>query len=594
MTLQQLSTWLRRHRFDVALLLLLSGYSLVSRLITLEPVELSGDPLDYWYFVKQWFYGGEFGSFDHHDARFGIHIWLFAVQLIFGESAQYTYLAPLIVQTLVIALSYVLTRKISTRAAAVAVGLVLCEFDPFIRASSQIRPGMFSAMYVLAAALSLVAYARARPEKRFVPLACVVGSMLLAYLTKLPDLFFTPAVLFVMYFTQRRLKDVGFFFGLLIAGFFLESLVHYFAVGGTRITSSFGRGSGPELRVYSDLLLRLTRYLDDPCKLVLYPFMVSGPALLALTARKKNFPVALIIVLLPASFIVTMTFGVRSLDPVQALQPFHPRYFNGVIPLCVIASVVVVQTVIKELWRTTAPKLGSWARLASPALSAAIVLVLFFAHTSALLKIREARKEEVHPYVQAKRAFVTLSDAYARKLAIVGPSDKLLGKSRFPRSPPLHWSQKGFIKSELLLNEAGKLPRFSYRMTARIAKRSRTMYLPRSLETSSVEEAYRARECVVRLIRRDRFVTVIPGEGVLPAHCESQRKLTREERKQRRKEAWRKKRAQQKAAARAQRSAERARRRAARSKAATKKTETPPPSNPATAAKKKPSEVETP
>jgi hypothetical protein len=135
--------------------------------------------------------------------------------------------------------------------------------------------------------------------------------------------------------------------------------------------------------------------------------------------------------------------------------------------------------------------------------------------------VHEERKAEVHPIEQARRAFVTLSDAYARRLPIIGPSDKLLEKKSLPRSPPLHWAQKGFIDSRLLLNEEGKLPRFDYyKQTSPIRKGSRTMYLPKTLARKAVWRAYRKRKCVVRLRRHDRFVSVDPPEGLLPATCE--------------------------------------------------------------------------
>src|SRR6478736_3466286 len=110
---------IKQHWLDIVLVLGVAAVTLLSRWATLEPIELSGDPLDYWFFVKSWFYGGEFGKLDHHDARFGIHIWLFLVQLVCGESAENTYIAPLAVSTIVSVLTYVRTRQLSSRAAGV-------------------------------------------------------------------------------------------------------------------------------------------------------------------------------------------------------------------------------------------------------------------------------------------------------------------------------------------------------------------------------------------------------------------------------------------------------------------------------------------
>ncbi len=526
---------LMKYGFDVAICLALCGLSLWSRWTTLEPIELSGDPLDYWYFVKKWFYGGEWGKLNHHDARFGIHLWLFLIQSTLGESSQFIYLAPLLASTMVILLSYVLTRLISTRAAGIAVCAILIEFDPFIRASSQVRPGIFSAMYVLATSLALVLYARAPADKRFKPLGFVVVFLLLSYLTKLPNLFFTPAVLLVMFLAQRKWKDLGFFAALLVCGFLAESLLQYLIAGGTRVTSSFGRGSGPALREYWDVVLRMTRYLYDECKLIFYPFFAAAPALLAFYGGTKKSSAAQTIVLLPAAFLLIVTFGVRSWEPIRPFQPFHPRYLNVVIPHCTIASVVVVQTALQ--WWGERSRRAWWGPRTVAVLSFGLALLPAAAHASWLKELNEKNENRTHPWTQAHRSYVMITDAYERGLPIIGPSDKRIGRKRFPRSPPLHWAHKGFVRSDLLVNEEGKLPRFRYqKITRRLSKKSSKVYIPRELRRRAVRRAYRKRKCAVILRRRDRFVSIYGDEWRLPQECNSlpKRKKRKKKRKNKR------------------------------------------------------------
>ena len=448
------------------------------------------------------------------------------MQVVFGEAAQFTYVAPLFAQTVVIGASYVLTRMVSTRAAGVLVVAILCEFDPYVRASSQIRPGMFSAMYVLLLAIALVLYCRAKPSKRIGPLLAIGVLSVLSYLTKISNLFFTPAVLLVMYLGQRRKGDVLGFLGLLALGFALESVVHFLMVGGTRVTSTFKRGPGPPLQAYLDLTYRLTRYLEDPYKLVIYPFFIAGPLLPAVIPSERKRAAALSISLLPISFLLIITFGVRSFDPLRSFMPFHSRYLNEVIPLCVVAVVVVLQVGVKAIVSQVTPRLGrEGQRFASGTFSMAAALAALGMHFGYLRELSSRQDPGNHPFAQARRAYLLLSDTYERGLPILAPSDKRVSpRSKHWRSPPLHWAQKGFVRSELLLNQNGKLPRFTYqRMTRPISSRSRTMYLPASLPQKAVYRAYRRGDCVVTLIRRDRFVSIEGTHLALPETCSALR-----------------------------------------------------------------------
>ncbi len=504
-------------------MLLLACITLLSRWATLEPIELSGDPLDYWYFVKSWFYGGEFGKLDHHDARFGIHIWLFFVQLFWGESAEWTYIAPLLVSTIVTVLTYVLGRQLTSRAAAALAAFFVIEFDAFVRLSSQIRPEMFGAMYILASSIALVAYGRSAPERRLVPFFWATVFLVLGYLTRLDNLLFTPAFVLLLWTGHRRWRDIALFAGLLLAGFLAETLLHTLLSGGSRLSAEVPRGSGPALTEYAQVTQRLTKYLEDSGKLIFYPFFASGPALLALTRGKKTAHAGQVVVLLPLSFLLLIVFGIRSLDPIRPFMPMHSRYLDGAAPLCIIATSVVLQQGLASLL----PRAGRfWNRRATGVVSLLGVLGALSGHALGAARTLERRSGSSHPFYEARRQFLLISNAYERGLPIIGSSDKSIGKGkkRTNRSPSLHWAHKAFVRSDLLLSDRGKLPKFDYRLTRPISPGSRTMYIPRDLPQKAVAQAAAERTCAVMLDRRGRFVGIRGHHTKLPADCASLRR----------------------------------------------------------------------
>ena len=514
---------IKQNWLDIALVLAVATVTLLSRWATLEPIELSGDPLDYWFFVKSWFYGGEFGKLDHHDARFGIHIWLFLVQLVCGESAENTYIAPLAVSTIVSVLTYVLTRQLSSRAAGVLAAFLVIEFDAFVRLSSQIRPEMFGAMYILASSIALVAYGRAAPERRLIPFLCATGFLVLGYLTRLDNLLFTPAFLLLLWQGQRRWRDVLLFGGLLVAGFLAETLVHVVLAGGSRLSAEVPRGSGPPIAEYVRVLDRVTKYLEDSGKLIFYPFIASAPALLATTRGTKNAHAGRVVALLPLSFLALVIFGIRSVDPIRPFMPMHSRYLDGAAPHCIIATSIVIQQGVASLLPRTS---RFWSRRTTGIVSLLAVVGVLFGHGVGALRAIERRPASAHPFREARRQFLLLSDAYERGLPIIGPADKTikLGKKRIPRSPPMHWAYKGFVRSDLLLNERGKLTKFEYRLTKSISPNSRTVYLPRDLARAEVANAARDRICTVTLARRGRFVDIRGNHTALPPQCKGLRR----------------------------------------------------------------------
>lgn len=511
--LPRLATAWRGLPGEAALLVFLCGLSLFARWLTLEPIELSGDPLDYWYFVRQWSYPNDITSFNHHDARFGIHSLLWLTQKLFGEEPQFTYVAPLFASTVVTGLTYVLGRMLGSRAVGIVSVACVLEFDPFIRASSQIRPSLFSAMYVMAAAVCLVLYCRAKPERRLRPLVLTGVFAFLSYLAHEPNLFFLPAMVLAIALGHRRWRDCVFFGGVLFLAFLLETSLHTVLAEGSRLASVENRAIGPRATSAWQILDRMTRHLEDPWKLVFYPFFVSGPAYFVL----RRSPAERVVVLLPASYLFLAVFAIRRLEPLRTVMPMNSRYLDAAVPFCILCSVLLGAYLATRLRDEVTPRLPRlvrrWSALAGA--FACLVLVAYSAKTWS----ENSRRLRNHPVQEMKRAYALINDAYERGLPIIAPWDRKLKRNQV-RSPGLHWVAKGFVRSDLLLVD-GTLRRFDYyRDTAAVPGTGRLAYFPASLDPQEVARLRRQRpDCVVEFGRSGRFSQLPRQRAPLPRDC---------------------------------------------------------------------------
>lgn len=502
---------------EASILAFLCAFSLFARWITLEPIELSGDPLDYWYFVRQWSYPNDITSFNHHDARFGIHSLLWLVQKLFGEHPKYTYVAPLFASTVVTALTYVLGRLLRSRAAGLVSAVLVLEFDPFIRASSQIRPSLFSAMYVMAAAVCLVLYCRAAPERRLRPLIGAGTFAFFSYLAHEPNLFFLPGMVVGIWLGHRRWRDCALFTGVLVAAFVAETSLHWVITEGSRLASVENRAVGPRTTSLWQILDRMTRHLEEPWKLVFYPFFVSGPAYFVTRRGAADRVVAL----LPAGYLFLAVFAIRRLEPLRTVMPMNSRYLDAAVPFCILCSVLLGAYLAGQLWEEVTERWPS-IRRHWPALGGAFAVVVLVAYSAKTWSESGSRLRN-HPVAEVERAYGLINDAYARGLPVLAPWDRKLKRNQV-RAPGLHWAAKGFVRSDLLLTD-GKLLRFDYyRDTAAVPGSGKLAYFPASLDAKAVAQLRRERpDCVVELGRAGRFSRVPRDSAPLPADCPSLR-----------------------------------------------------------------------
>jgi hypothetical protein len=509
-----------RYGSDVLLLAALGVVSVFSRWLTLDPIENGGDPLDNWYFVRQWAHETHFATWDlnHHTGRFGIHFITWPVQKIFGIHPNCYYLPPLIASNLVTLLAYVAGRQASGKAAGVIAALLVLECDPLARATSQLRPEIFECLYTMAGLVCLLGYVGApvATRRRWL-IACSVA-MFLAYLAKIQDVFMLPGVALAMWLGHRRFKDVLLFAAILLGLFLVEtSLYAVFTKFWGRLDVIFhSHLDGPgRPKDFWYLFERFTGARDS-VKLVFYPFFFVGPIILAWRTSVKEKA----LVLMPASGLLFMTFLLRGFDPIRVFTINNDRYLYFAIPPVIVALSVVLADVGR--------KAGAWASSLAPKLRAAAgesLAPTLQWNTAALLigvvglKVWHEKGGREHPTEDMNRAYVLLNDAYARKLPIIAEVASRSRRTAKPRG--LHWTFKGFIRDELLLAPDGSLPWFSYnRNTAAISERFRYIPAVPELRPSEAQEL-ESRRCAVTLKVRGSFMRFYPSKGTLPRRCKN-------------------------------------------------------------------------
>ena len=131
----------RPYASDALLVILLGLLTLFARWMTLEPIENGGDPLDNWYFVRQWAHDLDWSDvrFDHHASRFGIHFLTFAAQKLFGVHPEAYYVPQLFASVVSTMLIYLLARQVAGKAVGVVAALFLVESNSFICLRNCVR-----------------------------------------------------------------------------------------------------------------------------------------------------------------------------------------------------------------------------------------------------------------------------------------------------------------------------------------------------------------------------------------------------------------------------------------------------------------------
>jgi hypothetical protein len=480
---------------DLSIVLaLLALFVVVHRFV--ECVEIGGDAISKWHFVRQWSYKNDFEhvKWDHHQARMGVNVVTFLFQKLFGRSWWVYHLPPFFVTAAQIPVVYALGRRLSGRATGILAALFVTYLSAVHRNASQLLPDGFTGTYAVLTAYALARFVEAGERDRTRWLVTMSVLAFVGYEAKETFFFFYPGLAVALWLARRNWRDVAVLCGLLLAGLALETLAYrvftdyHSRLAIVRGTHGAGAAEEPLEVALSGFVKAFARLEAD-----WYAIMLVGlfGAIWLLFFNRRSRAVGRAVTLLGLSHLAMFSISA------QLFQAPRPRYLDPAIPFVALAAA--------ELFGASLLKLRGWSRLqriaawqrfsqAPPALTAAWVVPVLLG--VALLTWREQAKDPPFSGWEIGRRIAYLSsNAYERNLPIAAPS----------RGAKTLMTIYDVYLDDALLARDGVLPSY---IDAKRRSRS-TTYLVKDSETyrGNTFEKMRAAGCVLDIRRNTAPIT---------------------------------------------------------------------------------------
>ncbi|MDR3237298.1 MAG: glycosyltransferase family 39 protein [Spirochaetia bacterium] len=304
-------------------------FTLIIRLVTLQFLDDSGDSKYYIDAAKQLSSTLPY-EFTHWSARFGIVIPVYFIRSVWG-GASASYILPLLYSLLAAFLVMKTALLMNKAQAGFIAAMILAIYPGMARSGSQILPGIFSMVYLLAALYFILRYVFKRKNILYLVLSAVFTFF--AYETHIINVFFAPGMALIIILNKKNpWKAAAFFFGLLLVLYFGETILYHiftkFSLGRLDIIRHSHLDDNKTLQSLAlwELPFRFVR----PGPLFLFFFLLSAYYAVLCRAKKKY---ATLSVYLPAGgFFLIMLFSLRSVSPLVPALPLDIRYMDVSLP----------------------------------------------------------------------------------------------------------------------------------------------------------------------------------------------------------------------------------------------------------------------
>lgn len=500
---------------------LLGLFGLVHRFV--ECVEIGGDAISKWQFVRQWSYANDFShaKWDHHHARMGVNGLTWLVQKIFGRNWRAYYVGPFFMAALQLPLVYLVGRQLQGRATGILAALFITFLGAVHRSASQLLPDGYAGTYALLAAYAFMHFV-GTDEKR-ARLAWLIGVGVFAfigYLTKETFFFFYPAFVIALFFAGGSVKqgarEVAIFCAVLLAGLGLETLAYrVFTDYGSRL--AVVRGAHLAGAAEEPLVLGLNGFVK--------PFVLL----------ERDWQVLLGVAFLGAVWLLVFNHRVRALGRLLALlglchvaflaistqlfQAPRPRYFDPVTPFAALCAAAFVAAVVGKLgargWTlalTRMPLLARFGPGARPSVTALWVGAGLLVLAGNVYR-NQLKEPPFDGWAQGQRMAKLANRTYDRNLPLAAPS----------RSAKTLMTLYDVYMDDKRLARDGVLPNYA-KAKRRSGRHAYIVRDPRAYGRKTFERLLEA-GCVVQLRRGSR------GKGTrgyadtkaedLPASCDA-------------------------------------------------------------------------
>jgi hypothetical protein len=427
---------LRAHWPDVLIVLGLLGL-FWCRHRFFEEVEVGGDAVEKWQFVRQWHYANDFsqGEWTHHMARMGVNVTTWFVQKLFGTSWRSYYIGPFVTAALQVPFIYLVAKRLGGRFGALLAVLLILFMAMVHRSASQLLPDGYQGTWAIIACYLYVRFleAEGRTRQRYL-LALGVASFI-GYLAKETFVFFYPGFVLAVWLARRSWRDVAWFCGILLAGLVLETAAYtiftdyhsrWAIVRGTHLIEVDEAEVEAAGMRFADLFKRFDE-LHNATKYLL--FFSLGAALWQAVLREEPKPLARGVALVGISYIFFVTFAIRSISPLDVLQGFDPRYMEPATPLMGVWAGSFLAVVAGRLWSTPSSRSRLLERFGpggEPWAQAAWSLLVIGLLT--VVTLRDQRKDPpLNAFVRGEELSGLLNRTYDRNLPI---SERSAGRAK--------------------------------------------------------------------------------------------------------------------------------------------------------------------
>ena len=417
----------RRPARDYWVLIMLILAALAYRLITTQMIETGGDAVYKWSVAMR---AAEypvpvFPAGNHHSARMSINYVAYAFQQIFGTHPIVYYFPAYLMSVVQVVFVFLFCRRAGGLWPAVLAAVALILHPQLVRHGAQLLPAVFSGAYVMGALYFLSRCFEPRAGSIAINRTLAALFFFLAYMAKVPNLFFLPALVLGVWAIRRDWRDVLSFLGLLFVLLALEWVFYILTQGhflGRLGAVQYQIGLSPEY-ILSMLpseaqpldWFDLFRYRYSPRFLgglttasMFYVSLASAIYLIWRLRRLASSEALISIALL--CYVILAGAAIRGLDPLVPFQGFSPRYLVVLVPLSMTAVAIVVADIATLIGRRLAPQ-GA-ASIVKIVVIAVLILPVLWAfhernHRYYVLSV------ETHPYTALSEYVSTVNDAAA-------------------------------------------------------------------------------------------------------------------------------------------------------------------------------------
>lgn len=349
-------------------LLLIAVFALGVRLVTTPEVGTGGDALIKWWNGKV-LLGVAEGEWEwsHHTARLGVMLPMLASQYLVGSEPVFYFVPTFAISIVQAMLMFAVASRVAGPAWGFWAAVALLLHPQMVISGAQLLPGTYSSTYLLACIWFLLGYRDARgggtPQ-----LLCAALAFFLAYLTKLSNALYVPGFGLALWGWQRRPRDLFIFAGAVASLIAMEFGLYRALAGTDRLLIIEQAGMISPIESWTDLF---GRYAILPWfwQATLIAYGVAALALAAEAIRGRLDGRELGVMWLPASFLLGITFALRSLDPLVPAQAFFSRYFTSALPFFILVIVLFLKRLLERIPRSLAVRprtaAGSAATLAA-------------------------------------------------------------------------------------------------------------------------------------------------------------------------------------------------------------------------------------